>query len=268
MACSTNLVFDPLGIVTGGISGIGIIIKFLVNRSLGVVIPLWLTNLVLNIPLFVTAFIRKGGHYIGKTLFATLAYTAWLYVVPSHLVTDDIVIATIFGGVLAGSGIGCVFATMATTGGTDLFCALIHDVKRYLSVPQLLAIVDGSIVLAGAVVFGIDKALYAAVEVYICSKISDTILQGLKFAKMVQIISDKADEIAQEILEKIDRGVTGVKATGMYSGLDRKMLYCAVSKKEVVEVVDIIHKIDPRAFVIVSDVREVMGEGFAEYHKS
>jgi len=142
---------------------------------------------------------------------------------------------------------------------------LVHKKKPYYSVPQLLMVIDSAVVAAGAIIFGINKALYAIIAVYITAKVSDGLLAGLKFAKSAYIISDKYREIADEILVKLDRGVTGLSATGMYSGTGKNVLYCVVSKKEMVEVLDIVYKIDPSAFVTISDVREVMGEGFIEY---
>ena len=165
---------------------------------------------------------------------------------------------------MTGAGIGMVLARMATTGGTDLLSALIHDKLKHITIPQLLAITDGAIVLLGAVVFGVENAMYAICVVYICAKISDGMLEGLKFAKMAHIISDKAEEIAEIILTDVDRGATGVKVQGMYSKEEKKMLICVVTKKEIVELIDIVHKIDPSAFVIVNDVHEVRGEGFIE----
>jgi uncharacterized membrane-anchored protein YitT (DUF2179 family) len=158
-----------------------------------------------------------------------------------------------------------VLARMATTGGTDLLSALIHDKIKHFTIPQLLAVTDGAIVVLGAVVFGIENAMYAICVVYICAKISDGMLEGLKFAKMAHIISDKAEEIAEIILTDVDRGATGVKVQGMYSKEEKKMLICVVTKKEMVELIDIVHKIDPAAFVIVNDVHEVRGEGFIEF---
>ncbi len=160
---------------------------------------------------------------------------------------------------------GLVLATMSTTGGTDVLCMLLHVKLKHISVPRLLNFVDGLVVVTGVFVFGINKALYAIISVYIVSKVSDGIMDGMKFAKMAYIISERYMEIAEHILTAIDRGVTGLNATGMYSNKDRKVLFCVVSKKEMVEVLEITHRLDPQAFVIVSDVREVMGEGFIEY---
>ena len=264
MALGINLAFDPMGLVCGGVTGLAIVVKYLTGFILDGGIPVWLSNLLFNGPLFVVALIKKGKKYIAKTMFATVMLSVWIYLVPIYQLFDDYVLATLFGGVMTGAGIGMVLARMATTGGTDLLSALIHDKLKHITIPQLLAITDGAIVLLGAVVFGVENAMYAICVVYICAKISDGMLEGLKFAKMAHIISDKAEEIAEIILTDVDRGATGVKVQGMYSKEEKKMLICVVTKKEIVELIDIVHKIDPSAFVIVNDVHEVRGEGFIE----
>ena len=182
-----------------------------------------------------------------------------------NMFDGDILLASVFGGAMAGSGMGLVLMTMTTTGGTDLLSMLIHAKKKHISVPTILLCVDALVVILGIFVFGINRALYAIIAIYISAKVSDGILEGVKFAKLAYIISDYYDEIAKEILHEVDRGVTGLSATGMYSNAEKKMLFCVVSKKEIVGVLDIVNKKDPKAFVIVSDVREVMGEGFIEF---
>ena len=264
MSLGINLAFDPMGLVCGGVTGLAIVVKYLTGLILEGGIPVWLSNLLFNGPLFVIALIKKGKKYIAKTMFATVMLSVWIYLLPIYQLFDDYVLATLFGGVMTGAGIGMVLARMATTGGTDLLSALIHDKLKYITIPQLLAITDGAIVLLGAVVFGVENAMYAICVVYICAKISDGMLEGLKFAKMAHIISDKAEEIAEISLTDVDRGATGVKVQGMYSKEEKKMLICVVTKKEIVELIDIVHKIDPSAFVIVNDVHEVRGEGFIE----
>ena len=264
MALGINLAFDPMGMVCGGVTGLAIVIKHLTGFLWEGGLPVWLTNLLFNGPLFAIAFVKKGKKYIAKTMFATIMLSVWIYLVPIYQLFDEYLLATLFGGVMSGAGIGMVFARMGTTGGTDLLSALIHDKIKHFSIPQLLAVIDGSIVILGAVVFGIENAMYAICVVYLCSKISDGLLQGLKFAKMAHIISDKAEEIAEVVLRDVDRGATGVKVQGMYSKEEKKMLICVVTKKEIVELIEIVHKIDPAAFVIVNDVHEVMGEGFIE----
>jgi uncharacterized membrane-anchored protein YitT (DUF2179 family) len=180
---------------------------------------------------------------------------------------NDYLLASILGGVIGGAGIGLVFSVQASTGGTDLVAYILQNKNKHMSVPQLMIFVDGIIILIGAFTFGLGHALYAIISVFISAKVSDSILEGLKFAKMAYIISDHYTGIAEAILKQMDRGVTGVSATGMYSNRDKKMLFCVVSKKEIVKIIEIAQKIDPKSFVIISDVREVMGEGFIEYRQ-
>ncbi len=265
MAVSINLIYDPMGMVTGGVTGIGIIIKYLTHKAFDVSVPVWLTNIALNIPLFLAAFFLKGKSFIGRTLITTVSLTAFIYIIPVvKLFENDYLLAAVFGGVIGGVGIGLVLATMSTTGGSDMFCALLHEKWKHYSIPQLLILVDGLIVFGGVAVFGLKVTLYAAITIYITAKVSDNILEGLKFSKMAFIISEQHQSIANEILHTLNRGVSGLKIEGMYSSQERKMLFCVVSKKEMVEVLDIVYKNDAKAFVVVNDVREVMGEGFIE----
>lgn len=266
IALSVNWVFDPIGMVTGGVTGLAIAIKYLTGYLISGGIPIWLTNVLCNIPLFVVAFFVLGRKFTVKSLCAMLSLSIWLYLIPlQNMFSGDILLASVFGGAIAGIGMGLVLITMTTTGGTDLLAMLIHAKKKHISVPILLLFVDAMVVVLGVFVFGINRALYAIIAVYIAAKVSDSILEGVKFAKMAFIISDDYEKIANDILHLIDRGVTGLSATGMYSNSDKKVIFCVVSKKEIVEVMDIVNKNDPKAFVIVSDVREVMGEGFIEY---
>jgi len=263
MALAINIVYDPKGLVTGGVTGLAIIIKYGLDDLFHVSIPVWLTNLVLNVPLFVVAFFTKGKKYILRTGAATLLLSAWIYIIPIVDCFTDYFQASIVGATLSGLGIGMILAGGATTGGTDLFCDLLHLKLKAYSVPMLLAFVDGSIVIAGIFYYGIGNGVYAIAIVFFISMISNSLLEGLKFAKMAMIISDKNDEIARVLMTDLDRGATMVNGTGMYSGEERKVLYCAVGKKQIVQLIEIVKKIDPMAFVVVSDVREVMGEGFS-----
>jgi len=268
MALAVNLIFEPFGLVTGGVSGIAIVIKHITEPIIDGGIPIWLTNIILNVPLFLLAFWMKGKRYIINVLIGTVIFTIALYIIPIYnLQLEDKLLGALFGGALTGLGIGLIFSVSSSTGGTDLLAVLIHEKKRHISAPQILNVIDGAIIVAGAMVFGISNALYAIIAVFVTTKVSDGILEGLKFAKMAYIISDEYEKIAQEILTSMDRGVTGVYAKGMYSNKDKKMLFCVVSKKEIVQIIEIAKKMDPNSFVIVSDVREVMGEGFIEYRQ-
>ncbi|MCI9539907.1 MAG: YitT family protein [Lachnospiraceae bacterium] len=268
MALAIKGIFDPVSLVTGGFSGIAIIVKNITEGIIEGGIPLWLTNLFLNIPLFVVAIKVKGWRYIAKTIFATIWLSVALWYMPEkNLMPDDIFLASVFGGVISGLGIGLVLMANATTGGTDTMAAIIQHFIRHYSIAQIMQVLDGVIVLAGAWVFGINRALYAIICIYLVSKVSDGILEGLKFSKLAYIISEHYEEIAKQIMKELDRGATGLDAVGMYSGEKKEVLFCVVSKKEIVKVKDIVRRIDADAFMIVSDVREVFGEGFIEEHQ-
>lgn len=263
LALSIQWFYDPVGLVTGGFTGIAIIVKL---TSLALVengIPLWMTNLMLNIPVFLIALKIKGKQFVGRSGFATLLLSVWLYVIPAvDMAQKDPLLAAVFGGVLSGVGIGFVLLAKATTGGTDLLAVLFQRRLRQYSVVQVMQVIDGAIVLAGLYVFGLKTGLYAVIAIYISAKVSDALLEGMKFSKAAFIITDRYQQTAQALMEQLNRGVTGFFAKGMYSGEEKCILYCVVSKKEIVDLKELVVDIDKNAFVIVSDAREVLGEGF------
>lgn len=265
MAFAISSAFDAGGMVTGGFSGLAILVK---TWTAGIVeggIPLWVTNLCLNIPVFLMGIKIRGFHFAKKALIGDLCLTFWLAVLPAfHLAGDDLLLTAVYGGIFLGAGMGLVFLGRGTTGGTDMIAALIQKGMPHYSIAQIMQVIDGAIVLVGAYVFGVQKALYAIIAVFIVTKVSDGLIEGLKFSKQAYIITEKPGEIAAMIMEEVDRGVTGISARGMYSGEEKTMLYCVVGKKEIVLLKERVDEIDPGAFVIVSDAREVHGEGFIE----
>jgi uncharacterized membrane-anchored protein YitT (DUF2179 family) len=268
IAISINLIYEPLGLVTGGFSGLAIVVKQLTRPLMEGGFPIWLFTAICNVPLFLCAFLLRGKYFLITSFAGTVFLTIALIVVPIYdFHIDDMLLASICGGVIGGIGIGLVFSVSSSTGGTDLLATLLHYYRRHISIPMIMTVIDGVIIFIGALVFGVGNALYAIIAVFITAKVSDGILEGLKFAKMAYIISDNYLKIADSIMTHMDRGVTGISATGMYSNRDKKMLFCVVSKKEIVRIIEIAKKIDPESFVIVSDVREVMGEGFIEYRQ-
>ena len=260
MGFAIKNLYTPINLVTGGVSGIAIIMKNVSG------IPLWITNTICNIPLFLAAWKMKGWQFIKRTLFATAALSVSLYVLPEKaFLTDDLVLTALFGGIVCGAGTGFVFLSQATTGGTDMLAALLQKKMRHYSIAQIMQVLDGMIVILGAAIFGIRYALYALIAIYATAKVSDGLLEGLKFSKQAYVISDYYQEIAQAIMTRMERGVTALDAVGMYSGEGKKMLFCVVSKKEIVKLREIVEEFDKKAFLIVTDVREVFGEGFIEY---
>lgn len=264
MATAITSCFDAAGLVTGGFSGIAILVKAGTKSLYGNGIPLWVTNLVLNIPVFLLAAKIKGVAFVKKALLGDLSLTVWLAVLPAWKLSGDFLLVALYGGLLQGVGIGLVFLGGGTTGGTDLLAAIIQNFMRHYSIAQIMQFVDGAVVLVGMYVFGVERALYAIIAVYLVTKVSDGIIEGLKFSKSVYIITEKPDEVSRMVMEDLDRGITGISAKGMYSGQDKLMLFCVVNKKEIVMLKEKVDEIDPEAFVIVTDAREVHGEGFIE----
>ena len=268
MSLAINSVFDASGMVTGGFSGIAIIIKAWTKGLVNGGIPLWVTNCVLNIPLFFIAWRVKGFSFIKKAILGEISLSVWLAIKPVfHLAGDDLLLAALYGGVIQGVGIGLVFLGGGTTGGTDMMAAIIQKFLQHYSISQIMQIIDGAVVVVGMYVFGIHKALYAIIAVYLVTKVSDGLIEGLKFSKAVYIITEKPEEIAGMIMEDLDRGATGINVKGMYSGQDKLMLFVVVNKKEIVMLKEKVDEIDPQAFVIVTDAREVHGEGFIEKNR-
>lgn len=266
VAVSIQCIYDPISLVTGGFSGLAIVIKAVTEPFIPGGIPLWLTNIALNIPVFLVAFKVKGKRFIGRTLVGAFLLSAWLYVLPPlDLTQGDYILAAVFGGVICGTGMGLILLAKATTGGTDMVATIFQHYARHYSIVQILQILDAMVVLCGLYVFGLRAALYAIVAIFITTKVSDTLMEGFKFSKAAFIITDHYELVAKRILQELDRGVTGLLAKGMYSGADKCVLYCVVSQKEIVQVKEIVAETDPEAFVIVSDAREVLGEGFLEY---
>lgn len=257
MAMGVRFIYEPMSMVTGGFSGVGIIIgKFLP-------VPLGMITFVLNLPLFLLAKKEFGSAFLGKTLFATVSFSVFLEMLPVlQAGGEDYLMAALVGGTLIGAGHGIVLSQRASTGGSDLLSSLIHYWFPNVKASTALALVDGAIVGVGMLVFGAFVGMYSIVAVFVTSKVIDRMIEGLSFAKMLYIISGKAEEIAERIMRKMDRGVTSLQGRGMYSGADRQVLLCAVSRKELVPILQLVRDMDERAFVIISDAREVMGEGF------
>lgn len=265
MSVAINSIYDAMQMVTGGFSGLGIIIKSFSENWIKEGIPLWLTNMALNIPLFLIGIWIKGWEFTKKSIFGALCLSFWLYLIPPvPLIQEDMLMAALAAGVIMGVGIGCIFMGQGTTGGTDMAAALIQNKLRCYSIPQILQVIDGLIVMLGAWTFGVHRALYAIVAIFVTSKTADRFMEGMHFAKGAYIITEKEELVSERIMNELNRGLTGIYSQGIYSGEDRKMLFCVVGKKEIVKLKELVEETDPEAFVIVTDVREVLGKGFTK----
>ncbi|MBE6023900.1 MAG: YitT family protein [Cellulosilyticum sp.] len=268
LALGINWFTSPLGLVTGGISGVTIIVKTLSEQFLGFTIPLWITNLVLNIPLFIISVKQRGIGFAKKSLWGVSLLTLALWYtefIPNVLdVHGDLLLGSIFGGAIIGLGVGTVLKAGGTTGGTDMLATIIKFKSSRFPIAKLMLAIDGVIILGGLLVFGSTKAMYAIISVFIGSKVITWVLEGMNIAKAAFILSDHSNEIADAIMHTLPRGVTGIKAQGMYTKDDKQMLYVVVSQKEITRLRDMVKSIDANAFITIADVREVLGQGFIE----
>lgn len=268
LAMAVNFVFEPSGMVTGGVSGIGIIVKN-VTQKLPLVgrfasgVPVWLTCFILNFFLFIAGYFVMGKEFIRGSILGAGAFNIALYVIPVYPVqAQDDFLAAIFGGILNGLSIGLVMSSNASTGGSDLLGNIIYKIKPFIRPAYVLMITDALIIAMGGVVFGVNKALYAITAIFISAKVTDMILEGPKGGKLVYIISEKWEIIASDIMKNMERGVSNIKIKGMYTKNDKNMLVCVVFTRELPALKRKINQIDESAFVIICNVREVKGEGF------
>ncbi len=251
----------PNQIAPGGVTGLSTVINFLSGAPIG------LLNFLLNLPMFIWAFFEVGYKLVLRTVAANLITSLCIDQIGSRLpaYAGNPMLAALFGGLLEGISLSLVFMREATTGGTDLVARLLKRRFRHLSTGRLMLSIDLIIVLISAVVYKrIESILYALIYIFISTRVIDTILYGadIGHGKVMWIMTAHSEQVAQKIMDELDRGVTGLQARGMYSGIHSEMLMCAVSRTEVYRVKDLVHSVDPDAFIIVGDAGEISGEGF------
>lgn len=255
VAIGFNTLLLPNQIAAGGVSGISTIMQ---SFGFEAAYVQW----GLNIPLFIAGFYLLGGTFGVKTLVGSIFLPLMVFVT-RHIapVTHEALLATIFGGVVIGIGIGLVFLGNGSTGGTALGAKIINKYTG-LTLGTCLAMMDGLIVLAAMTVFGIEEGLYAVIGVFISSKTIDVVQAGFSHSKMAMIITGHEDEVRQAVFDQIDRGVTKISAVGGYTDHDRPILMCVVGQSQFTKLKQVVKAIDASAFVIVMDAKEVLGEGF------
>lgn len=201
--------------------------------------------------------------FLVKTIFGTLMNTFWFAVLPVlQLVPDDRMLSALFGGVLMGAGIGLVFIGNGTTGGTDMMAALSRESCATIPLHRLCQVLDGIIVIAGIFVFGIHASLYAIVAIYVTTKMTDALMEGMIMRNPRLSLPRIRSQVADELMEELDRGRVRHPHQGNVHGEERMRVFCVVGKKQIPQLKQIVGTIDPDAFVVVSDAREVLGEGF------
>lgn len=257
-----RLYLIPNNVAPGGFTGIGQIVNHLVPA-----VGVGLVNLLLNVPLFLVSLRSMGLGFGLRSLISSVALSLMLDYLPVPAMTDDVLLSAVFGGVLCGAGFGLVLRGHATTGGSDMLAALVHRHVPALKVSVCLFAVDATVVVASGFVFDASAAMYALISVFVMNVVIDQVLEGPGLARSHIIITNHGEKMAERILKELDRGVTAIEARGMYSGEGRTMLLCVVSRLEAVRLRSIVYSVDPRAFVIVQNVHEALGEGFKELQK-
>ncbi len=268
MALSANLFYTPSNMVPGGFTGLAILLEEVTKGVVEGGIPVWLGNVIFNIPLIILAIAIRGWFFMRRTFIAAVLFTGWLYVIPeTGLVPDNLFLTAVIGGSVMGLGLGIVFLGKATTGGTDTVAALIQHFFPHLKTSSIFPVLDGVVIALSAWIFGLESSLYAVVSVVLSSIVAERVIAGFKNSLMAFIISAKQQVIAERVMKELERGVTQISAKGVYTQTERPMLLCAVSTKEASVLKDIVSEEDPTAFFILTDASEIRGEGFLRYSK-
>jgi uncharacterized membrane-anchored protein YitT (DUF2179 family) len=261
LATAFVLFITPYKIVPGGVYGISIVLHYLFNTPVGLV------ALCFDIPLTIIGIRFLGLRFgmkivIGFSLTALFTDALTLFWGFEPLVKGDALLSSIFGGVLAGLGLGLIFKSKATSGGSDIVAMIIAKYTR-LPLGMLMIYVDSVIVLVGLLVFRDWKIpLYSWIVIFITGKVIDVVLEGVSYDKSLFIISDKHEEIRDKIINNLDRGGTFIDGKGMYNNAEKRIIFTVVSRRELALLEEYIHDIDPRAFLTVTDATEILGEGF------
>ena len=257
-----DLFLDPNNINVGGITGIARILRELLGfGSIGAYFA------AINIPLFLLGYKELGRRFFIGSMLGMLFSTVLLdllTIIPVPKI--DLMLAALYGGGLTGLGLGLVFMAGASTGGSDIMAKLLRKRFRRLKLSRLMLILDIiTVTLTGVVFHDITRTLYSALPLYVSALVMDSVIYGLDYSSMALIISDKYSEIVAEIARKLERGTTLLDAHGGYHGDSRQVVMCAIRRRQITELKDLVSRIDPNAFMILQDAHQVLGEGFMRY---
>jgi uncharacterized membrane-anchored protein YitT (DUF2179 family) len=266
-AIALRLFLVPANLASGGISGI----SQLVNHYTGW--PIGLMVLFGNLPLFLVGWRRLGGRrFVIRTVVAVAAYSLFTDLVlllpffPKNGITDDLVLNSLYGAVISGIGYGLVYRAQGTSGGSDILARILN---RWRGIPmtQSYLMTDTLVILAAGFVFGWKQALYALIVLYVSGLVVDSTLEGAGTARTALIVTGQTEKVAGRILSEMERGVTILNGTGAYTGTARPVLYCVVNRSEVQQLKTIVHELDPKAFMVIGQAHEALGEGFQAFRK-
>ena len=249
----------PNSIAQSGVTGVAVILNHLFSVPVGTV------NLLLNIPLLILMWIFLGKKLVARTLWVTVLLSAALDLIAMFIpvYTGDKILASLFCGLLQGSGLGLIMITGATSGGTDIVARLVHKFFPHITIGRVVMLADAVIIAAGMLVFGsIETGLYAIIVIFVSTKVIDSMIYGTGNGKMLMVVTDKADEVSKAIISSSRRGVSIIPAVGAYTGESKNVLICVARKHEISGIIKIIKSIADKTFIIVSEANEILGEGF------
>lgn len=253
--CALETFLVPNKIIDGGIIGISMILSHVSKFNLGLLV------LLLNTPFIVLAFKKLGKKFVLQTAYANIILALSLNFFHHFKATQDLLLATVFGGIILGIGVGLILKNEGSLDGTEILSLLVSK-KFGFSVGEFIMGINIFIYLVAGVVFGWESAMYSIMTYFIVSKVIDIVMEGFNSSKSVRIISDEASVIGQALIERLDISVTYLQGIGGYTGQDKDLIYCVISRLELPKMIEIIQEIDPKAFVSVVDVHEVYGGRF------
>ena len=247
----------PNNIAPGGLTGTATIISYLTGWPIGAL------SLVLNVPLFLIGYRTMGRVFAFRSLVATVLFSVLIDLLPLKPVSEDPLLGTLFGGVVLGIGLGLILRGGATTGGSDMIARMVHRRVQFISVGMFLFALDFLVVVAAAFVIGSAQALYALINIYVCSRVIDAVMVGFGGNKACFVMTGAWEKITGRIMNEIGRGVTLLSARGAYSGQEHPVVLCVAARQEVIAVKRIVREEDERAFMFITEAHEALGEGFS-----
>ena len=260
MAVGVQVFAVPAEFATSGLTGIALILHHLFGWKMGIVV------MVINVPLALMSAKYLGKRFLINSIKSIVITSVLLDVIAPPMIpiyTGSPFLAAVFNGILCGIGLALIFMRNSSTGGTDFVIMTINKLRPHMSVGAVTQVIDGIIILAGAFFFkNIDAVLYGIISVLILGIVMDRLMAGANTGKIAFIVSEKPQEIAEAIDQAVGRGSTLIKGKGSYTRTDKNIVFCACATKEMYKVKKTVEAVDPKAFLVITDSREVYGEGF------
>lgn len=248
----------PNNIAPGGLTGVATILNFLFGAPVGI------TSLIMNLPLFIVGYRAMGRQFAFRSIVATVLFSVAIDLMKVPSLTSDMLLGSIYGGILLGVGLGLILRGGATTGGSDMIARMVHRRMPFVSVGMFLFVIDFLVIVAAGIFMGMQQALYALICIFVTSKLVDMVMVGFNTAKACYVITDSFQAVSDRVLEEMSRGVTLLTAKGGYSGKERPVVLCVVQSAELAQLKNIVQQEDGTAFMFVTQAHEAMGEGFSK----